>query len=179
MNEMTRAHRLGGWLKRRGPRLLGELLLLLVIILAAEWFMTRDAARGTAPAFSAQTVAGESFDLRQFQGQPALIYFWATWCPVCNAEKGTIDTLAEEYPVITVAMQSGEADAVRDHLKEAGVSFPAIADPNGRLSRDYGVTGVPAFFILDSRGDVAFVARGYTTGAGLRLRLMLADLVGF
>ncbi|SCZ51767.1 protein disulfide oxidoreductase [Thiohalomonas denitrificans] len=176
MKEMIRAHRLGGWLKRRGPRLLGELLLLLVIALAAEWFLTRDAARGTAPVFSARTVTGESFDLRQLQGQPSMVYFWATWCPVCNIEKGTIDALAEEYPVITVAMQSGGADAVRDHMDEAGVSFPAIADPEGKLSRDYGVTGVPAFFILDSEGEVAFVARGYTTGAGLRLRLMLADL---
>lgn len=177
MEERGAFDRLRTWARKRGLRLAAELLIVLAVILAAEWFMTRDAIRGPAPVFVGKTVSGQPFDLRQFRGRPAAVYFWATWCPVCTTMKGTIDSLAETHPVITVAMQSGDAEAVRRYLAEERVAFPAIADRHGKVASRYGVSGVPAVFVLDSRGEVAFVTRGYTTGVGLRARLYLADLL--
>lgn len=163
-------------IRKRLPRWLLELTLLLVFVIALEAFLTRDAVRGKAPPFQGVTLSGDTFSLASLQGQPAVVHFWATWCPVCNIEQGMVDSLAGSYPVIAVAMQSGDAAEVQAYLKEQGVDYPVVNDPAGELARRYGVTGVPASFVLDSHGEVRFVTRGYTSGPGMRLRLWLAGL---
>lgn len=163
-------------IKKRLPKLLIELTLLLVFVIALEAFLTRDAVSGKAPIFEGMTLSGKPFALSSLQGKPAVVHFWATWCPVCNLEQGMIDSLAEDYPVITVAMQSGEAKEVVAYLKEEGVNYPVINDPEGELARLYGVRGVPASFVLDGNGEVRFVTHGYTSGLGIRARLWLAGL---
>lgn len=159
---------------RRLVRLAGELVLFMIILLAMEWFLTRDAARGQAPPLQGMRVDGRPFDLRELQGRPALVYFWATWCPVCGAVKGAMDGLLASGPGVTVAMRSGEIPAMKAYLARERIAWPVINDPEGAIARQWGVTGVPAVFVLDAQGRVAFVTRGYTTQAGLRARLWLA-----
>ncbi len=161
--------------KKRLPRLAAEVLVFLAVVWAVEAWMTRNAVRGPAPPITGVTVAGESVAWPPTSGEPSLIYFWATWCPVCHAQQGTIDGLSRDHPVLTVAMQSGDDAAVSRFLEQEQLAFPAVNDPDGQLSRRYGVIGVPAGFVLDGNGDVRFVTRGYTTGLGLRLRLLLAN----
>ncbi len=111
--------------------------------------------------------------------QPVLVYFWATWCAVCRAEQSAIESIAHGNPnVITVVMQSGNRDEVAKYLGEQGLNFPVLNDPDGRISAAWGVHAVPANFIIDSQGQIRFVEIGYTTGAGLRLRLWLAAVLG-
>lgn len=160
--------------KKRLPKLLLELLVFMLLLLALEAFLTRDAVSGKAPIFTAETIKGSGFDLRKLQGEPTVIHFWATWCPVCELEQGTIDGIADDYPFISVAMQSGSGDEVLAYLQQQGVDYPVVNDPDGLLSSRYGVKGVPASFILDRNGEVRFVTRGYTSSIGLRARLWLA-----
>lgn len=160
------------WLTpRRLTRFAAELLLFLLLLLALEWFLTRDAARGPAPPIEARLIDGRPFSLAQLRGQPALVYFWGSWCPVCAAQQGTLDGLVQDYPAVTVAMQSGSEAEVAAYLREQGLAWPTINDPQGDIARAFGVRGVPAVFVLDAAGNIRFVTRGYTTGPGLRLRL--------
>ena len=105
-----------------------------------------------------------------------LVHFWATWCPICRAEQGSIDALARDTPVITVAMQSGDRNAVVQHLRKEELNFPVLNDPDGVIAAQWGVRAVPASFIVDGAGQIRYVEVGYTTGIGLRLRLWLAGL---
>lgn len=162
-------------LKKWLPKLLLDVAVFLVLLLALEAFLTRNAVSGLAPEFSAQTVQQTQFDLLSLRGRPAMIHFWATWCPICNVEQGSIDAIADDYPFISVAMQSGTGDEVLGYMKEKGVDYPVVNDPQGALARRYGVSGVPASFILDADGRVRFVTRGYTSALGLRARLWLAS----
>lgn len=161
-------------LRKKWPKLLLELVVFLLLVLVLEAFLTRDAVSGKAPVFTAQTVQGRAFDLAALKGQPAMVHFWATWCPICGLEQGTVDGIAADYPFISVAMQSGGPGEVLAYLKEQEVDYPVINDPDGVLARRYGVSGVPASFILNADGEVVFVTRGYTSGFGLRFRLWLA-----
>ena len=96
------------WL-RRGL----ELLVIIVIVFGVRAWQQRDIAKGVAPALSGTLLDGTSFALAAKPGQPVLVHFWATWCPICRTEQGTIASLAHDNPnVITVAMQSGKNDAV-------------------------------------------------------------------
>ncbi|MES0327523.1 MAG: redoxin domain-containing protein, partial [Gammaproteobacteria bacterium] len=100
----------------------------------------------------------------------------ATWCAVCELEQGILNTIANDLPIITIAMQSGAPEEVLVYLEQQGVSYPVVNDPYGAISKQYGVTGTPASFILDNEGQVRFATHGYTTGLGLRIRLWLAGL---
>lgn len=155
------------------PKLLLELGLLVLFVIVLEAYLTHDAVRGEAPPIEGSTLSGEAFTLDSLQGKPAVVHFWATWCPVCELEQGMIDALSRDHPVISIAMQSGEAEEVIRYLNEQGVDYPVINDQQGSIARLYGVRGVPASFVLDSSGEVRFVTRGYTSGWGMRMRLWL------
>lgn len=158
------------WL-RRGL----ELLLFIVIIMGVRAWQQRDIVKGVAPPLSGSLLDGKPFVLAANPAQPVLVHFWATWCPICRAEQGSIESLAQDNPnVITVAMQSGNSAAVQQYMGEQGVSFPVVNDEAGQISASWGVNAVPASFIVDRDGKIRYVEIGYTTGVGLRLRLWLA-----
>jgi thiol-disulfide isomerase/thioredoxin len=153
-----------------------EALVVLLLILGIRAWQQSGIASGPAPALAGVQLDGKPVALAAFAGRPVLVHFWATWCPICSAEQGSIDALARDTPVITVAMQSGERDAVVQHMRKEALSFPVLNDPDGVIAAQWGVRAVPASFIVDGAGQIRFVEVGYTTGIGLRLRLWLAGL---
>ena len=156
------------------PKIILELAALFALLLAAEAYLTRDAVRGQAPSIQAATLDGEAFDLAGFAGRPAVVHFWATWCRICVLEQGMVERLARSHALVSVAMQSGNDEEVGAWMRERDVAYPVINDPFGELAGRYGVSAVPASFILDRQGRVRFVTRGYTSGLGMRARLWLA-----
>ena len=161
--------------QHRGRRLLINLLIVLAVFIGVQWYKSRPLASGEAPALRAALSTSEPFDLKQWRGQPALVHFWAVWCPICKLEQDSIDRLSREFKVITVAMQSGSEADINTYLREHGLSFAAIADPYGEIATAWGVRGVPASFVIDSDGRIRFASVGYSTGLGLRGRLWAAD----
>jgi len=164
----------GNGKRRRWPRWLLEIAVVLLIFVLVQAWMTRAAPRGEAPDFSGVLLDGAPFALSELRGKAALIHFWATWCPICSLQQGTIDAVAEDHAVLTVAMDEASANDVRAYLQEAGVDYPVLHDPGADIARMYAIRGVPSSFILDAGGRIRFVETGYTTGIGLRLRLWWA-----
>ena len=162
--------------KRRWPRWLLETVALIALLLAVNAWHTRDAPSGPAPAFAGTLLDGTHASLVDLRGRPALLHFWATWCPICGLEQGTIDALARDYPVLGVAMDEAPAEEIIDYMKEKAVDYPVIHDRDLSISRQYAIRGVPTSYILDADGNIRFVEMGFTTGIGLRLRLWWAGM---
>jgi len=158
-------------LASRRFRLLLEIAAIVLVLLAVRAYTQRGVVHGTAPSLAGPLLDGGRADLAALRGRPVLVHFWATWCPVCRLELSSIDAIAKDYTVITVAQQSGSAASIRAYLKKHDVDFPVVADPDGVLSRRFGVRAVPASFVIGPRGRIRFVEVGYTTGLGLRARL--------
>jgi peroxiredoxin len=150
------------------------ILLLTALLYAAQAWHTRDAPRGAAPALTGTLLDGRRFDLAQLRGEPVLVHFWATWCPVCRLQEGTLSAIARDHRVVTVALQSGGAEALRRHMQAESLDFPVLVDPQGAVARRWGIRGVPTSFLIDGAGRIRFVEAGYTSGVGLRARLWLA-----
>lgn len=163
-------------LRRRGGKLLLEALLIIAIVLVVQLWQSRGLPEGPAPALAGIGVDGKALDLaevvRSAGGKPVLVVFWATWCPVCKAEDGNIQSISLDHPTLSIAMQS---ERLAEHMRERGLSFPAIDDPQGTLASAWNVRGVPAHFILDGQGNVRFRVVGYATTWGLRARLWWAE----
>ncbi|MDO6459405.1 protein disulfide oxidoreductase [Granulosicoccaceae sp. 1_MG-2023] len=153
-----------------------EALVVLVIFFAVQAWLQRDMAKGPVPDFAAQTVSGGHVNAASLHGRTHLVYFWADWCPVCKLQRPAVRELAEDWPVLTVAMQSGDAAAVRTAMQKASLDWQTIADQDGSFSRQWGVLAVPSLFVVDSAGEIRFAERGYTSGWGMRLRLWWASL---
>jgi thiol-disulfide isomerase/thioredoxin len=160
--------------RRSRFRWIGHLVLILAIIAVMNWWRSEPLATGEAPPLSGDLVGNGSFDLKNLKGKPVLVHFWASWCPVCKLGDEAVDSIAEDFDVITIATQSGNSAEISKHLAREGLAFPAIADPYGELATRWGVPGVPASFILDRTGWIRFATVGHTTELGLRGRLWAA-----
>jgi len=167
----------------RPRKLLKEILsyglIILVVGFLGNLWMTRNQVSGEPPPLSGQILelrSGERtgrLDLSAYE-KPMLLYFFAEWCPICKLQNPVIENIAGDYPVVGIAMQSGDADKVRRYLTQRGLEIPVVNDPRGQISRAYGVNGVPAAFVIGSDGDIRYSTQGYATEAGLRSRLWLA-----
>jgi len=168
--------------RRRRTRWGAEIGLVMVVFFALQWWQARDVPRGPAPPFSAPMADGSNGSLTEWRathpGEAVGVYFWADWCPICKAHEGSVDELRAHWPVLTVAMQSGNAAAVAKVLRERGLDWPTAIDADGGIAARYGLHGVPALVVVDSRGEVSSVMVGYTTTLGMRLRLWWATLNG-
>lgn len=160
--------------KRRWTRWMLELAAIVLFIALLNAYNSRGAPTGPAPEISGQLLDGSTASLQAMRGQPVLVNFWATWCPICGMEQSTIDALADDYPVLTVAMDEATAEEILAYMKDKGVDYPVLHDPDYRIARQYGVRGVPSSFIIDAAGNIRFVETGYTTSLGLRMRLWWA-----
>jgi len=154
-----------------------NVLVLVIVVAGIHAWQQRDMVSGAAPALQGLTLTGQPYSLPTHPEKPVLVHFWATWCPICRAEQGSIAAIAQDHPnTITVSMQSGMPEEVSRHMREQGIDFPVVNDLDGVLSRAWGVHAVPASFIIAPDGTIRFVEVGYTTGIGLRLRLWLAGI---
>ncbi|MCG6897873.1 MAG: protein disulfide oxidoreductase [Thiocapsa sp.] len=159
---------------RRLRRWLIDIALILAIVAGVHWWKARPLVSGEAPPLAELTLDGRALDLADLRGQPVLVHFWASWCPMCKLMDGAVAALARDHPVVTVAMQSGDRAALQDVMRQTGHDFPVIADPTGQIAGRWGVIGVPASFVVDSAGQIRFATVGVSTEPGLRLRMWAA-----
>lgn len=164
---------------RRRFGLAVEIWLFLLAFVALQFWQGRDMQAGTLPPITGRLADGRTVSLdailHESGGRPLLLYVWSATCPVCRAQEGTIAGIAEDWPVLTLAMQSGEAAAVAKFMQERRLTYPALVDARGELAWSLGVRATPAWFVVDRNGAVRFSGLGYTTGWGLRARLWWAQ----
>ncbi len=109
--------------------------------------------------FTATTVDGQTFDAATLAGKPAVLWFWAAWCPRCRADAGDVRDLAQQYSdrvgVVGVAgLGSGAAamtDFAADHRLDA---FPQLADDDGKVWQRFKVPSQHYYIVLDRTGTV-------------------------
>jgi thiol-disulfide isomerase/thioredoxin len=163
---LTRPPRWRGWLV--------NIALVVLVIAGVDWWKSRPLAQGEAPPLRGLDLHGQWLDLRDWRGEPVLVHFWGSWCPICRAMEGSVDAIATDHRVLTVALQSGEPAEIAAYLQGAGLNFPVIPDPDGAIASRWGVRGVPASFILSGDGQIVSTTVGLSTESGLRLRLWAA-----
>ncbi|WP_420427411.1 protein disulfide oxidoreductase [Algiphilus sp.] len=162
----------------RGPRWrrwLVDALIIVMIVAGVRLWMQRGMADGEAPEIAASTLDGTPVLLSQYADEPVLVHFWATWCAVCGLTQAGVDRLAEDRPVLTVALRSGTVEEVERHLQREGLRHPVLLDPDGAIAARFGVQGVPASFIVDTQGRIRFRNTGLTPAWELRLRMAWID----
>lgn len=110
--------------------------------------------------FTARTLDGATFDGATLAGKPAVLWFWAPWCPTCagqaNGVKTTAERLAGKVTVVGVAGLD-QPDAMRRFVGQWKLeAIPHLADEAGTVWKRFGVTAQSTFVFLDASGTVVY-----------------------
>lgn len=114
-----------------------------------------------SPDWTLAKPSGESIRLSEVIGeQPAIILFWASWCPYCKALMPHLQSIELEYgdrvQVLAVNFRD-KGDAV-SFVADAGYDFTVL--PNGEeVAKLYEIWGTPGVLIVDEKMRVRFDLR--------------------
>ncbi|MGY2065144.1 TlpA family protein disulfide reductase [Blastococcus sp. SYSU DS0619] len=157
------------------PALLVGLALIVPLALALDR-SSGGAASGLlgrpAPALAGPTLDAGHVDLANLRGSVVLVNVWASWCAPCREEMPLLVETARQWGpqgLRIVGIDVNDDDtAARDFLAGiGGTTFPSVTDPDGRLSVEWGTTGVPETFVVDRDGTVVARRIGPVSAAWL------------
>jgi thiol-disulfide isomerase/thioredoxin len=109
--------------------------------------------------FSGTTLAGAPFSGSSLVGKPAVLWFWAPWCPFCNAEAPNVSQIAAANPGVTfvgVAARSSVAD-MQAFASKYHLNFTNLNDADGSIWARYHVPWQPAYVFYRADGSSTFV----------------------
>jgi thiol-disulfide isomerase/thioredoxin len=127
------------------------------------------------PAMSIPALGGgEALDVGALEG-PAVVNFWATWCEPCLRELPDFQRASEDFPDVRFvgvdATGFGEHTESVDFLADLGVTYEQYTDTDGALSAELDITAMPATFVVDGDGEVAWLRQGQVSYDELAERL--------
>ena len=138
----------------------------------------RRARENFAPAFSLQTISGDTLSLESLMGKFVLLDFWATWCPPCVASVGELKELARKYPrerLVIVSISSDvDEQAWRSFVADRNMQWEHYWDRDRMLQRVYGVRAVPTYFLIGPDGIIRERIVGQDPRASVTARLKKA-----
>lgn len=137
-----------------------------------------------APALRFNDLDEEIVDIKSLKGKVVVVNFWATWCPPCRREMGSLEKLyqaAKDKNVKVLAVNIGEdIDTVFSFMGtvEPSPNFKMLFDTEGESMSTWGVKGLPTTFILDKEGKIVYRAVGGREFDHPELLQKLFDLAG-
>jgi thiol-disulfide isomerase/thioredoxin len=118
---------------------------------------------------------GPAVDLAGLRG-PLVVNLWAQWCGPCRAELPRYEQFARKYAgtvrVLGIDYQDTQPLWALQLAARSGVTYPLLADPDGRLS----ARGLPKILMVDARGKVVYDEYGEITSVAQLERLVARHL---
>lgn len=95
------------------------------------------------------------------QGKKAILVFWATWCPHCYEDLGTVnDNMAssEKKGIKIILVDVGEtANDVKNYFNQRQMKLVSFVDEDSFLQGVYHIIGIPTLVFIDEKGIVRSV----------------------
>ncbi len=149
--------------------------LMLLLMIGPVWAMGEKPKTRATPVtdkaaydFTLKDLQGKTVKLSDQKGKVVFLNFWASWCPPCREEMPSIERLhrrldGKDFIILAVSLDQGD---IHQFVKEGKYSFRILLDPEGRVGREYGVTGIPTTFIIDKKGIIRQKAVGSRDWSG-------------
>jgi cytochrome c biogenesis protein CcmG/thiol:disulfide interchange protein DsbE len=122
----------------------------------------RKAPEFTVPLFD--QFEQDELALADLRGQVVVVNFWASWCVECYKEAELLEQAWQDYKdqgvmFVGVDYLDTEKEALK-YMVKYGITYPSGPDIGSKISKAYGLTGVPETFFIDKDGNIAHVQIG-------------------
>jgi peroxiredoxin len=151
----------------------GVVLFLAVVVLLPHPPPQLLATGSAAPQLQLGDTHGRTHDVvTESRGHGAVIVFFETTCPTCQAEAGHICTVAHDHPSLHVVLvdagleDSSAIDGFASH-RMAGCDVTFLLDPGDVGTHSWGVSVVPTVYVLTTSGHIGFGGVGEAGFSGL------------
>ena len=140
--------------------------------------------------FSLPALRGDApVQLAQYRNRIVYVDVWASWCAPCLRSMPELEALREKlrgqpFEIVAVNVDSDAATA-RAFLERVAVHYPVAFDRDARqlhslLPDEPSLAALPLGFLLDGRGTIRLVHRGYSSGQSAfledHIETLLAEL---
>lgn len=126
--------------------------------------------------FTATTLDGEAFSGASLEDRPAVLWFWAPWCPTCRAQSGAVSRLSEEYAGEVAVIGVGGLDS-ESAIEDVAAQIPHVThlvDEEGEVWQHFRVTAQSTYTVIGADGEIK--AEGYLDDD--ELAGLVAELAG-
>lgn len=122
-----------------------------------------------APDFAVENVNGETVALSNYEGQPVILNFWATWCAPCRIEMPEFEATYQTHKdngLEILALNREESQttisAFWGEMASQGtpLTFVPLLDLEGSVADQYGVFNMPTTYFVAPDGTITAVHRG-------------------
>ena len=119
-----------------------------------------------APSAKVHTLDGKEFDLASYSGKtPAVIEFWATWCPVCAELEPRLLAASKKYGAqvkfVGVAVSVNESpERVKLFVAKHGLPGDQYFDTKGNATGAYDVPATSFIVVVNKAGKVVYTGVG-------------------
>jgi len=129
----------------------------MVTLLAALLGATPLFANDAAISWNLQTAAGDTISFPDQRDGPAILFFWASWCPYCKMLMPELQTIADEHPggLTIYAINFRDDGDPAAYLQENGYTFTLLVK-GGAVAEEYGIYGTPGLLIFNADNEQVF-----------------------
>lgn len=158
-------------------------MLLAVLAIMASFAARAIEAGAPVPALTAPRLAepGAPVDLAALKGKVVYVDFWASWCVPCRLSMPALDAMykkhaGEGFTVVGFNKDVEVADAQR-FLQRVPVTFPLAQDAKDAAAKAFDVKAMPSGYLVDRKGVVRKVHRGFTQETAPLLEKEIEELL--
>lgn len=128
--------------------------------------------------FTLKDLHGKQWTLSDLRGKLVLVNFWATWCMPCRLEMPNLDWLYTHFQsqgLVVLSITNEDAFKVAQFLG-GGYHPPVLIDQDGKVFREFHITGIPRTFLFGRDGKLLAEAVDERTGRQFLMMLSKTDL---
>lgn len=134
-----------------------------------------------APNFKTISTSGQTITQENYRGHVLIVDFFATWCQPCRLAIPHLVEMNRKYgkqglQVLGLSVDEDGERVVKAFMDEFHVNYP-LALAGEAATADFGIRSVPIMFLIDKKGKVAEVYRGYTSDLARSLEVSIKRLL--
>ena len=133
------------------------------------------------PNFKVLSTTGQTISQENYRGHVLIIDFFATWCQPCRQSIPHLVEMNRKYgkqglQILGLSVDEAGERAVKTFTDEFRVNYPlAVADDS--TTALFGIRSVPIMYMVDKKGNIAEVSRGFSDEMGRSTERLIKRLL--